>query len=135
MLLDREDELSRGIFVETNKVTQGHGEADIFIGVEWVHPQRSLKPDHDDRETQRVQPGVEQSQIVGQRREWLVLLPSHLREMGNHFRSYFHIEAFRPSRDGLALPGQPRYRPAPNRSAPRERDRANSSLGMTYSAS
>jgi len=54
MLLDREAELFRGIFVETNKVTQGHWEADFFIIVEWVHPQRILKPDHDNRETKRV---------------------------------------------------------------------------------
>ena len=34
MQLDREVELFRGIFVETNKVTQSHGEVDFFIGVE-----------------------------------------------------------------------------------------------------
>ena len=72
-------------FIDLDEVAERHREGDVVGHREGIEPELVLEPRHQDREAQQVEAGVEQHQIVGQRRKPLRLLVGdslHLR----HYR-------------------------------------------------
>src|SRR5438876_1194452 len=65
---------SCSIFVEPDEVAQGDGKLGLVGATEGIHPERVLETCDDDREAERVEPGVEEHEIIGQRRQRLLVL-------------------------------------------------------------
>src|SRR5579863_8244881 len=56
------------IFVRVDEVSNGNGEGHIGGGTEWVNTQQVFQPSYDDRQAQRIEPGIQERQIVLKRR-------------------------------------------------------------------
>ena len=73
---------SCGIFVEADEVTERHRKRRVVAGAEGIDAERVLETRDDDREAQRVEPGIEKYEVVRQRRERLLLLGRDVLELG-----------------------------------------------------
>src|SRR5262249_41425701 len=78
-------------FVQPDEITEGDGELDGLCLVERIDAERVLESRHDDRETERIQPRLNQLQVVGQRRERPVLLPGDLLELSRDRGLHRHL--------------------------------------------
>src|SRR5215469_7442603 len=78
-------------FVQPDEVTEGYGELHGFRVVERIDTERVLESRHDDREAQRIQPRLNQLQLIGQRRERSILLPCDLLELSRDRGLHRHL--------------------------------------------
>src|ERR1022692_1169321 len=77
-------------FVQPDKIAEGHGKFHFVRLIEGIESQRVLQARYDQRETERVQPRVQELQVVGQSSELSFLLRSHLLELRRDSRSDRH---------------------------------------------
>src|SRR5215471_571358 len=68
-------------FVQPDEVTEGYGELHGIRLVERIDTERVLESRHDDREAQRIQPRLNQLQLIGHGRELPILPPCALWEL------------------------------------------------------
>src|SRR3954447_16233652 len=73
-----------GIFIGGHKVAQGHGKLEILGGGERIDAQFAFEPNDQHREGQRVETGIDQDEIVSERRQCLVVLFGDLLHLGNY---------------------------------------------------
>ncbi len=69
------------MFIEPNEITERYRKIRILGRSEWVGPEFVLKSRDDDRETQRIQPRIQQDKIVVERREFFFLIRRDLFEL------------------------------------------------------
>ena len=62
------------VLVDTHEVFEGYRKLDFLVGGERVKPEFVFQTRHDYGEAERVEAGVEQHQVVRQRRQMLILL-------------------------------------------------------------
>src|SRR5262249_38797290 len=80
-------------FVQPDEVTEGYGEFHGIRLVERIDTERVLESRHDDREAERIQPRLNQLQLIGQRRERPILLPCDLLELSRYRGLHRHLRA------------------------------------------
>src|SRR6185437_12056706 len=74
--------LGRAGFVQLDEIAEGDREA--LRGIERVVPERILETRDDEREAQRVEPTLQELEVIGERRELALLLPGDfLKKSGN----------------------------------------------------
>src|SRR5208282_4424699 len=61
------------VLVDTHEVFEGDRKLDFLVGGEWVKAEFVFEPRHDYGEAERIEAGVEQHQVVRQRRQMLLL--------------------------------------------------------------
>src|SRR5579871_3090217 len=71
------------ILVQPDEVTEGHRELLRLVGLEGVVAQELFQACHDNREAQRVEPGVQELEIVRERCELAFLLCGDALELGD----------------------------------------------------
>src|SRR5262249_32227191 len=74
-------ELRCGIFVDPYEVAQGHRKDDLVGRREGVEAERVFEPRDEDGKAQRVEPRIQQHELVGEGRRLDFLLLRHLREL------------------------------------------------------
>jgi hypothetical protein len=75
------------ILVELDEIAERHGKFDVFVGIERIEADRIFEARYDQRETQGVEPGVEQLQIVRQASQFAALFLGNLLELLGDGRS------------------------------------------------
>src|SRR5437660_9440020 len=90
-----------GILVEPDEVAHGHRKLRVLVGIERIDAQRVLEPGDDDGQAERVETRVEKHEIVGQRRERLLLFPGDLFELSDDAAFHGHGPDLRPMGCGL----------------------------------
>src|SRR2546421_12756002 len=77
-----------GPFVEPDEVAEGHRIRDVVGVRERVDAEALFQPRDEDRDGQRIEPGLEQHQVVRQGRQRLLFVPGDLLDQRNHGRFY-----------------------------------------------
>src|SRR5690242_15315109 len=70
-----------GIFVGADEVAERHRKIRVLARRERIDPQRILEPRDQHGEAERIEPGVEQVEVVGERRQLLVVLGCDLSDL------------------------------------------------------
>src|SRR5262245_36598325 len=82
--------LLSGFVIESYEVAECDRKVHILSGAEGVKAEPLLEPRHQDGEAQRIEPRIEQDEVVGQRRQPFVLLPGDLLHLGGDRRPRGH---------------------------------------------
>src|SRR2546425_9785595 len=72
-----------GVFIEPDEVTQRHRVRDVVGFGERIESQRLFEASHEDRDRERVEPRIEQDQVIGQRRQTLMVVVRNLLNLRN----------------------------------------------------
>src|SRR5581483_11379003 len=81
--------LRRACFVQPDEIPERDGEA--LRRVEWIVAERVLETRHDEREAERVEAALQELQVIAERRELALLLPSNLLEESGNGGSHRHV--------------------------------------------
>src|SRR5580698_5146012 len=79
------------VFVELDEITEGDRKLDRLTRVEGIDTQGVLQPRHDDGETERVETGLDELQLIRQRRESALLLDGDLLELRRDRGPHRHL--------------------------------------------
>src|SRR5262245_37173696 len=105
--------LLSGFVIKSYEVAECDRKVHILSGAEGVKAEPLLEPCHQNGETQRIEPRIEQDEVVGQRRQPLVLLLGDLLDLSSdrcprghcfYVRSVIHVatHSHSPTRSGQA---------------------------------
>src|SRR5439155_11994318 len=75
-----------GMLIEPDKVTERHRVSHIVGFGEWVESQGLFEPGHENGDAKRIEARVEQDQVIGQRRQTLLVVVCNLLNLRNHNR-------------------------------------------------
>src|SRR5258706_2413895 len=73
-----------GLFIEPDEVTQRHRIRDVFRFRERIESQCLFEPSHQDGDAERVEPRIEQDQVIGQGRQTLRVVLRNPLNLRNH---------------------------------------------------
>src|SRR5436190_23839923 len=77
--LSRIDAMGFGsVFIKPDEVSQRHRIGHVVGFGEWIESQRLFESSYQDGDGERVESGVEQDQVIGQRRQALLVIVSNL---------------------------------------------------------
>src|ERR1700688_2974562 len=82
------------IFVEFDKVAERHGKTHLVRCIEWIEPQRFLKPHYYEREAERVESRLQKLEVVGQPHQLSLLLQRDLFKLRRNRGSNGHLSIF-----------------------------------------
>src|SRR5580693_9009777 len=72
------------IFVDPNQVAQGHWKVDGVGGRERIDPETILETRDQHRKAKRIEPGIDEDRILGERGQLLLMPVGNLLNLGNH---------------------------------------------------
>src|SRR6516162_2507546 len=73
-----------GIFVGLHEIAERNRESDVVGCGERIDAERILEPDDQNGKAQRIEPGIEQNEVIRQRRKLCILLGRDARDLGGY---------------------------------------------------